>query len=42
VQTLKALPSSEHRKVAPVSLEEKVSVALVLAVSAFGPESIVV
>src|ERR687896_571145 len=34
--------SSEHWNVEPGSLEEKVRVALVLAVSALGPESIVV
>jgi hypothetical protein len=37
-----APPSVEHSNVEPVSLAEKVSVALVLAVEAFGPESIVV
>src|ERR671914_1365927 len=35
-------PSSEHWNVEPVSLEENVSVAFGLAVSGFGPESIVV
>jgi hypothetical protein len=39
---LKAAPSSEHSKVEPVSLAEKVMVAAVLAVSAGGPESMVV
>ena len=39
---LKDAPSSEHWKVEPVSFEENVIVALVLAVSGFGPLSIVV
>src|ERR671919_660695 len=39
---LKEPPSSEHWNVEPVSLEENVNVAFGLAVSGFGPVSIVV
>jgi hypothetical protein len=42
VQASYAAPSSEHSKVEPASLEEKVRVALVLVVVASGPEPIVV
>src|SRR5918997_1759085 len=42
VQALNAAPSSEHSNVEPASLAEKVSSAEVLAVSAGGPEAIVV
>jgi hypothetical protein len=42
VQAVKAAPSSEHWKLEPASLEENVKLALVLLVTAGGPESIAV